>query len=59
MGLTFLVPLAFAVTVPAEVIAGRFDSSSLVWTLVVTLGFVVVARVAWRRGIRSYSGASA
>ncbi|HSJ27608.1 MAG TPA: ABC-2 family transporter protein [Acidimicrobiia bacterium] len=59
MGLTFLVPLAFAITVPAEVIAGRFNAGSLVWTIVVTLGFVVVARIAWRTGIRSYSGASA
>jgi ABC-2 type transport system permease protein len=57
--LTFLVPLAFAVTVPAEVVASRFDPGSLIWVLVVTLVFVVGVRIVWRRGIRRYAGASA
>lgn len=57
--LTFLVPLAFAVTVPAEVVASRFDGSSLVWSLVVTGGFMLVSRLAWKWGIRNYAGASA
>lgn len=57
--LTFLVPLAFAVTVPAEVVADRFDASTIVWSLVVAAGFALVARLVWKRGIRNYSGASA
>lgn len=59
MTLTFLVPLAFAVTVPAEVVAGRLQGNSVVWTVVVTLVFVAVSRLVWRRGIRRYAGASA
>lgn len=57
--LTFGVPLAFAVTVPAEVIASRFDGTSLVWTLGITLVFAIGARLVWRRGISNYAGASA
>lgn len=59
MTLTFLVPLAFAVTVPAEVVASRFEGSSLVWAIVVTAVFVIGSRLIWRRGIRQYAGASA
>jgi ABC-2 type transport system permease protein len=57
--LTFLVPLAFAVTVPAEVVAGRFDGSSPAWAIVVTAVFATGSRVIWQRGIRQYAGASA
>lgn len=57
--LTFLIPLAFAVTVPAEVVASRFDGSSLVWSLVITAVFAVGTRMIWKRGIRNYAGASA
>ncbi|MEX2278886.1 MAG: ABC-2 family transporter protein [Acidimicrobiia bacterium] len=53
------VPLAFAVTVPAEVVASRFDGSSLVWSLVITAGFALGTRLIWKRGIRNYAGASA
>ena len=58
-GLTYVAPLAFAITVPVEALTGR-----LTWVrLVTTLGFLVVlatvTRVVWRAGIRRYSGASA
>lgn len=59
MTLTFLVPLAFAVTVPAEVVAGRLQPASLIGAVVITALFVTATRMLWRRGIRSYSGASA
>ena len=56
---TFLVPIAFAVTVPAEALTSRLD-----WqTLALAAGFTVVlfgiTRWFWRFGLRSYSGASA
>ena len=56
--LTFLVPVAFAITVPAQALAGR-----LTWpVLLAAAGFAVVlftaARLFWRIGIRHYSGAS-
>jgi ABC-2 type transport system permease protein len=58
-GVTFLVPIAFAVTVPAEALTSRLD-----WqTLVLALGFAIAlfgfTRWFWRFGLRRYSGASA
>lgn len=59
IGFTFLVPLGFAVTVPASALTGRLS----VWLLLGAVGFTVVlmtfARWFWRRGLRNYSGASA
>lgn len=57
--LTFLVPLAFAVTVPAEAVATRLNWVSLPIGFVVTIIAVGVTRFLWRLGIRGYSGASA
>jgi len=56
---TFLVPVAFAVTVPAEALTSRLH-----WpTLALSLGFAAVlfafTRWFWRFGLRHYSGASA
>jgi ABC-2 type transport system permease protein len=57
--LTVIVPIAFAVTVPAEAIAGRLTA----WTLVSALGLAAVmlmlSRWFWSYGLRRYSGASA
>lgn len=58
-GLTFLVPVAFAVTVPAEALTSRLTPLTLLGTLGLTLLFVVLARLVWRWGLRNYSGASA
>lgn len=58
-GITFLVPIAFAVTVPAEAVTSRLD-----WqTLALAIGFAAVlfafTRWFWRFGLRNYTGASA
>lgn len=58
-GLTFLVPVAFAVTVPAEALTGRLTPWTLLGALGLTLVLVVLARVIWKLGVRNYSGASA
>ena len=58
-GLTFLVPVAFAVTVPAEALTTRLTPLTLLGTLGLTLLFVVLSRVVWRLGLKNYSGASA
>jgi ABC-2 type transport system permease protein len=58
-GLTFLVPIAFAVTIPAEGLTGRLTPTTLLGAAafaVVLLGFT---RWLWRTGLRRYSGASA
>ena len=58
-GLTFLVPVAFAVTVPAEALTGRLNAQTLLLATGVAAGLLVVTRVVWRLGLRRYSGASA
>ena len=52
-GLTFVVPVAFAVTVPSEAILGRVQALGLAAAL------LLVSRLFWRWGVRHYSGASA
>jgi ABC-2 type transport system permease protein len=59
LGLTFLVPVAFAVTVPAEALTGRLSGGSLAGAAALTILLLVVSRVVWRLGLRRYSGASA
>jgi ABC-2 type transport system permease protein len=59
IGLTFLVPLAFAVTAPAEVLTGRLTLPTLGLAAVLTVVLFVLARFVWRLGLRAYSGASA
>jgi ABC-2 type transport system permease protein len=58
-GLTFLVPVAFAVTVPAEALTGRLTLETLLAAAGVCALLLAVARRWWRTGLRSYSGASA
>jgi ABC-2 type transport system permease protein len=58
IGLTFLVPVAFAVTVPAEALTGRLTPLALLGALALTVFAVALARLIWRLAIRRYSGAS-
>jgi len=57
-GLTFLVPVAFAVTVPAEALTNRLTGTSLLFAFGMTLIFVILARGLWLLGLSNYSGAS-
>jgi ABC-2 type transport system permease protein len=59
LGLTFLVPVAFAVTVPAEALTGRLSGASLAGAAALTVGLLALSRLVWRMGLRRYSGASA
>lgn len=58
-GLTFLVPVAFAVTVPAEALTGRLTVTTLLLAVGLTAALMVIARLVWKKGVRNYSGASA
>ncbi len=58
-GLTFLVPVAFAVTVPAEALTNRLTSLTLLGAFGLTVFLLILARSIWKLGLRSYSGASA
>ncbi|MEM7031149.1 MAG: ABC-2 family transporter protein [Chloroflexota bacterium] len=57
--LTFLVPIAFAVTVPAEALTGRLTRVDFGLALVLAVALFIVARRFWNFGIKHYSGASA
>ncbi|HLF90723.1 MAG TPA: ABC-2 family transporter protein [Anaerolineales bacterium] len=57
--LTFLVPVAFAVTVPAEALTGRLTLPSLLGTGLLALILLVLSRRFWLAGLRQYTGASA
>lgn len=58
-GLTFLVPVAFAVTVPASALTGRLTLQTWLGALALTVFLFAAARTIWKVGLRNYSGASA
>lgn len=57
--LTFLIPLALAVTVPAETLTSRIGPSSLIIGLAATIAVVAITRWIWTANLKRYSGASA
>ena len=57
--LTFIVPVAFAVTVPTTAFVGRLDGPTLLGAIALAAALTVAARLFWRVGIKHYSGASA
>ena len=59
ISLTFLVPVAFAITVPAEALTGRLTLDTLAGALALAVFLMVVSRRVWVVGVRHYSGASA
>lgn len=59
VGFTFLVPLAFAVTVPAEALTGRLGPATLAGAAAFAALLLAATRLLWRAGLRRYDGASA
>ena len=57
--LTFVMPVAIAVTVPAEAVVGRLTGGRAALALSVAAAALAVSRLVWRRGLKRYSGASA
>jgi ABC-2 type transport system permease protein len=57
--LTFVVPVAFATTVPAEALTGRISTETLVGALLLAVVMLALSRLLWRVGLRQYSGTSA
>ena len=57
--LTIIIPLAFAITIPAEIISDRVNW----WWMLAGVGVAALAltasRLVWRWGVKNYSGASA
>jgi ABC-2 type transport system permease protein len=58
IGFTVLVPLAFAVTVPASALTGRATALLLLGSVAFTVALAALTRWAWRLALRRYSGAS-
>lgn len=59
VGFTVLVPLAFAITVPASALTGRLSGWLLLASVAFTLFLAAVTRLIWRQALHRYSGASA
>ena len=59
VSLTFLVPIAFAVTVPAQSLTGRLTPDTIATAAVFAAVLFGFTRWFWRFGLRRYSGASA
>jgi len=58
-GLTFVIPVAFATTIPAEAITGRLDWLTMVIAMAIAGFLTVVSRSIWKIGLRHYTGTSA
>ena len=59
VSLTFLVPIAFAVTIPAEALTSRLTPETLALAAAFAVFVLAVSRAFFRLGLRHYSGASA
>ena len=59
IGLTFVVPVAFAVTVPAQALTDRLTLPILLLALVITVLALGASRWFWFRGLKNYAGATA
>ena len=58
-GLTFVIPVAFATTVPAEALTGRLGWETMLIAVALALVLFIASRAFWRIGLRHYSGTSA
>jgi ABC-2 type transport system permease protein len=57
--LTFVVPIAFAVTVPAQALVGQLSWTGALLSVGVAVLFLAGSRVFWMVALRHYTGASA
>jgi ABC-2 type transport system permease protein len=56
--LTFIAPVAFMTTAPAQALLGLLDVGTLLTAVVVCAAFYFAASRLWRRAVRDYSSAS-
>jgi ABC-2 type transport system permease protein len=59
LSVTFLVPIAFAITIPAEALTSRLHWGSIALALGFCAALFAFTRWWWRFGLRHYTGASA
>jgi ABC-2 type transport system permease protein len=56
--LTFIIPIAFITTVPAEVLLGKVTSAWVGWCWVFAAGLLFASTQLWKLGVRRYNSAS-
>ncbi len=59
VSLTFVIPVAFAVTVPAQSLTGRLTAPFALGAVALAAAFALGGRWFWRFGLKHYTGASA
>jgi ABC-2 type transport system permease protein len=59
IGVTFIVPIAFAITVPAEAVTSRLEWSTVALAVGFAIALFAFTRWWWGFGLRRYTGASA
>jgi ABC-2 type transport system permease protein len=57
--LTYVIPVVFIISVPAQALAGRLTVETAGLSVVVALGGLLVSSLFWRFGLKHYTGASA
>jgi ABC-2 type transport system permease protein len=58
-GLTYVIPVAFIITVPAQALAGKVGSGFVLFSLVIATAMLLLSSAFWRFGLKHYTGASA
>jgi ABC-2 type transport system permease protein len=58
-GLTFIIPVAFATTIPVEALTSRLSWQTLAGAIALSIALFIVSRIFWKIGLKRYSGASA
>jgi ABC-2 type transport system permease protein len=58
-GLTFIIPVAFATSIPTEALTGRLGEPLLLGAFGLAVLMFAVSRLIWQLGLRRYAGASA
>ncbi|MCC6728026.1 MAG: ABC-2 family transporter protein [Chthonomonadales bacterium] len=57
--LTYVIPISFIITVPAEALTGRLGASTAAVACIVAACALAAASAFWRYGLKHYTGASA
>lgn len=58
-GLTYVIPVAFIISVPAQALAGKIGVATALLSLMVAAALLWLSSAFWRFGLRHYTGASA
>jgi ABC-2 type transport system permease protein len=56
--LTYIIPVAFIITVPAQALAGKVGGPFLLVSLLVACAMLLLSSAFWRFGLKHYTGAS-